>query len=43
MHDNELVKDKIEPQHMHSGDKCESTRWFVSPFKTDYSVKIRAD
>ena len=26
MHDNELIKDKIDPQHMHSGDKCESTR-----------------
>ena len=28
MHDNELhvIKDKIKPQHMHSGDKCESSR-----------------
>ena len=26
MHDNELIKDKIEPQRMPSGDKCESTR-----------------
>ena len=26
MHDNELIKDKIEPQRMHSGDNCKSTK-----------------